>query len=402
MREFLQGLRLLGRKLKGSPEPAHDSWPAPHQSHRLDTEGGRLIIAEKAVNSWLRQEFLRHRFIRYLSVEFEDNNRINIQVISRYYVQMLIEAELSDAWHDHSTSTLQLKWKTVRFLRMPLLPDFITEKLTYYLLNIVGFLLNPVAVRPGMELRVDGGSLRVDFSCYWSLCRRREVHALFHDVSGAPRASGFIVIAAGTDKGFITFHLHPLSPEAQAAIYSGYRPKEPERYRQAIYRLQWADALFLSCIALGVSAIVVLVRDYFGIDRITFSFSRYFFLSLIIIGISLMLVNIPRWLYQFFTGKTVNKLRSASENIMYRMERYKRDIELEMRDLIRHYGKIGNQTDLEGRQEMERLLLKAGRQRFLAWRMERTMESLNRWRKLKYGLAYVVTIVSEYIAFRWL
>ncbi|MDU4961894.1 MAG: hypothetical protein E6X17_14665 [Sporomusaceae bacterium] len=403
MREFLQGLRLLGKKLKaGGAEPAQDIWPAPHQSYRLDTEGGRLIIAEKAVNAWLRQEFLRHRFIRYLSVEFEDGNMINIQVISRYYMQMLIEAELSDAWHDHSTSTLQLKWKTVRFLRMPLLPDFITEKLTYYLLNIIGFLLNPVAVRPGIELRGDGGSLRVDFSRYWSNCRRREVHALFHDASGEPRASDFCVIAAGTDKGFITLHLHPLSQEAQTTVHSAYRPRTPERYQRAIYRLQWADALFLSGIALGVSAIVILLRDYFAIDNITFSFSRYFFLSLVIIGISLVLVNIPRWLYQFLTGKAVNKLQSASENIMYRMERYKRDIELEMRDLIRHYGKIGNQTDPEGRREIERLLLKAGRQRFLAWRMERTMESLNRWRKLKYGLAYAVTIVSEYIAFRWL
>jgi hypothetical protein len=403
MREFLQGLRLLGQKLKGeTPEQRKDIWPAPHQSFRLDIEGGRLTIAEKAVNAWLRQEFLRHQFIRYLSVEFEDNNRINLQVISRYYVQVLIEAELSDACHDHSTSTLQLKWKTVRFLRMPLLPDFITEKLTYYLLSIIGFLMNPVAVRQGIELRLDGGSLRVDFSRYWELCRRREVHSIFHDATGAPRASDFFVIAAGTDKGFITLHLHPLSYEAQSIIHSDFGRKEPESYRRAIYRLQWADALFLSGIALGVSAIVVLLRDYFDIDSLTFSFSRYFFLSLVIIGISLMLVNIPRWLYQFFTGQTVNKLQSASENIMYRMERYKRDIELEMRDLIRHYGKIGNQTDVEGRQEMERLLLKAGRQRFLAWRMERTMESLNRWRKLKYGLAYVVTILSEYIAFRWL
>jgi hypothetical protein len=84
------------------------------------------------------------------------------------------------------------------------------------------------------------------------------------------------------------------------------------------------------------------------------------------------------------------------------MERYKRDIELEMRDLIRHYGALGNHTDSEGRQAMERLLLKAGRQRFLAWRMERTTESMNRWRKLKYSLAYVVTIISEYVAYRWL
>lgn len=403
MREFLQGLRLLGQKVKNEALGQHTPvLPAPHQSFRMDIEGGRLIVAEKAVNSWLRQEFLRHKFIRYVSVELEDHNRINLQIISRYYVQVIIEAELSDAWHDHSTSTLQLKWKTVRFLRMPLLPDFITEKLTYYLLNLIGFLMNPVDIRPGIELRMDGGSLRVDFSRYWSICRRREVYSLFHDAAGEPQASKFFVIAAATEKGFITFHLHPLSPDALAAIHSSRQRKEPERYRRAIYRLQWADALFLSGIALGVSAIVVLMRNYFDIDSLTFSFSRYFFLSLVIIGISLILVNIPRWLYQFFTGKTVNKLQSASENIMYRMERYKRDIELEMRDLIRHYGKISGQSDFEGRQEMERLLLKAGRQRFLAWRMERTMESLNRWRRLKYGLAYVVTIVSEYIAFRFL
>lgn len=403
MRDFLQGLKMLGQKFKiGAPELPLDVLPAPRQSYRLDIESGRLTIAEKAVNAWLKQEFAKHQFIRYLSVELEDANRINLQVISRYYVKVIIEAELTDIWHDHSTSALQLKWKTVRFLRMPLLPDFITEKLTYYLLSIVGFLMNPVAVRPGIELRLDGGCLRVDFSRYWNNCHRREVYHLFHDPKGMPRACDFFVIAASTEKGFITLHLHSLSPEAQAIVQSDSGRKEPERYRRAIYRLQWVDALFLSGIALGVSAIVVLLRDHLNLNSLTFSFSRYFFLSLIIVLISLVILNIPRWLYQFFTGKAVNKLQSASENIMYRMERYKRDIELEMRDLIRHYGAFGQQTDLEGRQAMERLLLKAGRQRFLAWRMERTTESMNRWRKVKYSLAYVVTIISEYVAFRWL
>lgn len=402
MRDFFQSLRLLGQKFKmGTPENL-DVLPAPRQSFRLDMDSGRLIIAEKAVNGWLRQEFAKHQFIRYLSVEFEDLNRINLQIISRYYVQVLIEAELSDVWHDHSTSTLQLKWKTVRFLRMPLLPDFITEKLTYYLLSIIGFLLNPVAVRPGIELRMDGGSLRVDFSRYWKICRRREVYYLFHNDRGEPRACDFFVIAAGTDKGFITLNLHSLSPEAQAIICSDFGSKEPERYHRANYRLQWADALFLCGIAVGVSAIVIVLRDHLNLSGLTVSFSLYFFLTIAIVGVSLMILNIPRWLYQFFTGKAVNKLQSASENIMYRMERYKRDIELEMRDLIRHYGALGHQTDSEGRQAMERLLLKAGRQRFLAWRMERTTESMNRWRKLKYSLAYVVTIISEYVAYRWL
>ena len=403
MRDFLQSLKMLGQKITVStPEIAQDPLPAPRHSFKLDLEGGKLTIAEKAVNSWLKQEFARHQFIRYISVELEDANRVNLQIISRYYVQVIIEAELNDVWHDHSTSTVQLKWKTVRFLRMPLLPDFITEKLTYYLLSIVGFIMNPVAVRPGIELRVDGASLRVDFSRYWATCRRREIYYFFHEQNGLPRPCKFFVIAASTVKGFISLHLHALSPEAQAIVGSESVRKEPERYRRAIYRLQWVDALFLSGIALGVSAIVILLRDHLNLNSLNFSFSRYFFLSLIIVVISLMILNIPRWLYQFFSGKAINKLQSASENIMYRMERYKRDIELEMRDLVRHYGAIGQQTDIEGRQAMERLLLKAGRQRFLAWRMERTTESMNRWRKLKYSLAYLITIVSEYVAFRWL
>lgn len=402
MREFFHSLRQLGQRLRLIGPEHHDNWAGPRQLFRVEPEQGRLIIAEKAVNTWLRQEFAKHRFIRYCSVEFEDDNRVNLQIISRYYMQVLVEANLSDAWHDHSTSTLELKWKTVRFLRMPLLPDFITEKLTYYLLNIIGFLMNPLTVRPGFELRLNGGSLRVDLSHYWRCCRRREVYSLFHDENGAPRATDFFVISAATEKGHILLNLHSLSPEAQTVIRADYGRKDPQRYKQAIYRLQWADALFLSGIALGVSAIVILLRQHLNLSGLTFSFSLYFFLSLAIVAVSLMLLNVPRWLYQFFSGKTVNKLQSASEHIAYRLERYKRDIELEMLELIRHYGAPDQQTESEGRQAMERLLLKAGRQRFLAWRMERTMESINRWRKLKYSLAYVVTIVSEFAAYRWL
>lgn len=398
--EVLDNLKKLGKRLGLMESEAHESY-APRRS-TFNTKAETARIAEKSVNHWLRQEFSRHPFIRYLSVEFEDNNQINLQIISKYYMQILVEAELADAWHDHKTSTLQLRWKTVRLLKMPLLPDFISEKITYYLLNIIGFLLNPMEIKPGMELRLDGSSLRLDFASYWPQCRRKEIFSLFHDQTGAIRASEFFVVAAETDKGFITLHLYPLSDTMQASVREDYGKRESQRYKLAITRLQWVDALFLSGIALGVSAIVIILRQNMNIGAITFSFSWYFMLSLAIVFVSLMMLNVPRWLYQFFTGKTVNMLQSASENITYRLERYKRDIVLEMREVIKHYGTLSLAQDSAGRQDMDRLLLKAGRQRFLAWRMERTMESLNRWRKVKYGLAYAVTIISEFVSYKWL
>lgn len=401
MRDFWHDLKLLGQRLTGNASEAVDITLPLRKTFVLDKDKSRLTIDERAINSWLRREFVRHRFIRYISVELEANNQVKFQIISRYYITVVIEAQITDVWHDYSTSSVQLTWNNVRFLRMPLLPNFITEKLTYYLLSLSGFLFNPLALRPGLNLRLDGDSLRIECHEYWQQCRFREIYTFFHEPDGRLRGCDFFVVAAVTSKGLISFDLHLLSEQAQATIQAQPVRKESARYRQQLYRLQGADAVALSSIALGVSAIVMLLRNYLYMDELVFSFSRYFLLTLSIVIVSLMILNIPRWLYQFFTGKAVNKLQSASENITYRMERYNRDIELEMRALVRSYGN-GSPVDGEGRQAIERLLLKAGRQRFLALRMECMMESIKRWRRLKYILAYAVTIISEILAVSWL
>lgn len=361
---------------------------------------GRAIFTEKAINNWLRQVFYRNPRIRYLSVELEENNQIEIKIISRYYIQMHIEARITDAWHDHKTSTLLLEWTAVRFMKMPILPNFISDRITYILLSLIGFLLNPIAMREGIFLRLTGESMRLDFADYWPY--RREFAPVFRNEAGTVKPSDFFVVAAETDKGLLTLHLHLLSPEGIEKAGTDFEPVSPNQLPQKLERLQWVDALFLSGIALGVSTMVIFFRDYLNANALTFRFSWYFLLSMAIVLVSLMLLNVPRWMYQFFTGKTISKLEHAGDNITYRLERYKRDIELEMRDIVRQYGSIGQDYDPDARVALEKLLFKASRQRFLAWRMELRLESMNRWRKIKYGLAYVVTILSEYIAYRWL
>jgi hypothetical protein len=83
------------------------------------------------------------------------------------------------------------------------------------------------------------------------------------------------------------------------------------------------------------------------------------------------------------------KVEFKAEDNNYKLERLKREIDLEMDQL-----KDRDQSDLE------KALFRASRYRSRAGAINEELERANFERRVKYGLAYVVTVISELAAYR--
>ena len=135
---------------------------------------------EKEINYWLKKEISLSksdkqqigllRFIRYITVELEENNLIRIRVMSRFYIPLYIETEIVDFWHDHRTSTMLLNLKAVHISEVTILPQFLSQRLMYIVMSLIGFFFNPILIREGMSLRLYSDSMIIDMHEYLKLC----------------------------------------------------------------------------------------------------------------------------------------------------------------------------------------------------------------------------------------
>lgn len=107
--------------------------------------------------------------------------------------------------------------------------------------------------------------------------------------------------------------------------------------------------------------------------------------------VSLGIINIARWVYQFYWGSKRRSIEFRAEEMRYRIDRIKRDVELLMHRFRHEMPE----------EEFEKDLLLAGRHRRKALILEETLEVFNRELKIKYVLAYLLTILGEYVAFKF-
>lgn len=369
-----------------------------HSQQRL--ADGEHIISEMAINKWLAKEFIQsrirggqrrsgllckllpERLIRFLSVKLEEENIIKVTAISSVFFQIHIEAVLADIWHDAKTSTVSLQINSFSIFDMSFLPAFLSRRLAYITLAVIGFLFNPLTVKEGVYLRCKGEEVEMDLHGYFNLT---SYDPIVH-YTGDAHASGFFIIGASTAKGMLKLRAHNLSEPVKDQTtmkMSTRRTKHKEKWIRA------DDILGLSIIAVSVSLLVAFLHPLFHLD-VQFSFSWYFVSSILITIGSVFLLNIPRWLYQLLSRKTGRTLEYAGEAIGYHLDRCKRDVELAM----------GN-IQVSQKKALEELLLQMSRKRAMAVILEERLDRIHRYLKLKYSLAYLVTIICEFIVYQF-
>jgi hypothetical protein len=371
---------------------------------KMELPDGEYVISEIAINKWLETEFTKsspgrlqsrrgfwqmvfpQRVIRFLSVKFEDHNVVKIAVMSRFVVQVHLDGCLLDAWHDNKTSTIVLGVDSISLLEMALLPNFISRRLSYLFLSLLGFVLNPITLNSGIALRCDGEKIRIDLHDYLYSCDYPPISAFLK--ADDCDICNFFITGIKTSKGLVKIETHSLSDAVRkycpVVTTQGIIKRSPEKW------ISGQDILGFALIAVGAFLIVGLIHPIFHVSHIQVAFSWYFVASLFIAALGLLIPNLPRWLYQFKVRQKGLTMRYAGEHIQYRLERRKRDIELYMRD-------IQNSK----KESLEALLLKMSKHRSIALLLEERQEKINRRRKLKYGLAYIITVLSEAIAYHY-
>ena len=351
------------------------------------------IWRERDINRWLKEEFFSRgkgsrqgglRFIRFVSVEFEEKKLVRLVVMTNLFIRLYIDTELSDLWHDCRTSSVSLALKSIRLTGVPLLPQFLSRWLTQLCMSIAGFIFNPISLNKGTVVRLNADSIRFDFYDYFRGCEHSGVCRYLRDEGGECK-SDFIIFGADTYRGGITPQIHKLSDEAQQKFQ--LRKSYSLSYDKSM-RFKFSDIWQLSLVAAVAFITVILVRPS-GIPEVSLSWS--FLTSLLVLFISMSLINLARWIYQFYWQSKRRFIVFRAEEMRYRIDRIKRDVELEMDRFRQEVNDAQLESDL----------FRAGLHRFKVLMLQERIEKFSREIKLKYVVVYVITIISEYVAFHY-
>ena len=353
---------------------------------------------ERDINRWLKEEFFSRprgssqkdwiRFIRYISVEFEEHNQVRMVVMTSAFIRVYIDAELTDMWHDHRTSSVTFALRSVTLLGVPLVPQFLSRWLTQLTLSVAGFVFNPVNLRQGAQLHFSSETVRLDLHHYFRACQHPVLSRYLRDETGAPH-HGFVVFGAETYRGGIRPKIHSLSSNGQERCHYRSRPAK-EKGKSLSFR--FADFWQISLVAALAVLTVLGLRPYMEPGMPSFSLSWSFLSSILFLLISFGIINLARWVYQFYWQAKSKSIAFRTEELRYRIDRIKRDIELDM-----HRFRQGTNDA-----EFERDLFAAGLHRHKVTLLEEKLTIFNRELKLKFMIAYIVTIISEYAAYRYL
>ena len=107
--------------------------------------------------------------------------------------------------------------------------------------------------------------------------------------------------------------------------------------------------------------------------------------------VSLGIINLARWMYQFYWQAKRTSIVFRTEELRYRIDRIKRDIDLDMHRF--------RQEANDGAFENDLFLASLHRHKVLL--LEEKLAVFNKELKIKFILAYIITIISEYIAYRF-
>lgn len=352
---------------------------------------------ERDVNRWLKEEFFSPvrqndrkdwiRFIRYISIEFEEQNRVRMVVMTSAFIRVYIDAVLSDLWHDHRTSSISFALKSVTLLGVPLVPQFLSRWLTQLSLSIAGFIFNPVILRQGALLRFQADHIRLDLHHYLHSCRHPALTKYLRNETGDIHYQ-FVVFGAETYRGGIKPKVHMLSEAGRERCqYRGRGSVSPG----SRIRFRLSDLWQISLVA-GIAFLTVLVvRFYLAPGIPAFSASWSFLSSLLLLLVSLGIINLARWIYQFYWQAKRTSIVFRTEELRYRIDRIKRDIDLDMHRF--------RQEANDGEFENDLFLASLHRHKVLL--LEEKLAVFNKELKIKFVLAYIITIISEYIAYRF-
>ena len=340
-----------------------------------------LSIEEEAVNHKMRSVVRNHWFFHSIIFEFEPNNKVFMNVITKLGNVINVEFDIDDIWFDDYTSTIQLKVDMANVDMGGLFLNIITHILGNWSLHVLGMFFNPFSIgNDTSSMRLEKkGIIRFDLSPNSPV---RE----FIPWPQRPKESVGPVLLTAIKSGQSVLQVEYYAFHQKLETYSA--PEMPGKTNW-VRSIDMAAALLMP---IGVWVSFIILNHYLPHEELQdFSFSTYFFISLSILLFSFVVMNIPRYIYMYFETRKKWQSVFVSNNVKIQMRRLQRRIAMQKQALE-------NDKNVVKRQEhIVEMLMQIRDKRFLAHRLKVADEDRDRKQKVKFIIAYVLCTFLEWM-----
>ena len=340
-----------------------------------------LSIEEEAVNRKMRSVVRNHWFFHSIIFEFEPNNKVFMNVITKLGNVINVEFDIDDIWFDDYTSTIQLKVDMANVDMGGLFLNIITHILGNWSLHVLGMFFNPFSIgNDTSSMRLEKkGIIRFDLSPNSPV---RE----FIPWPQRPKESVGPVLLTAIKSGQSVLQVEYYAFHQKLETYSA--PEMPGKTNW-VRSIDMAAALLMP---IGVWVSFIILNHYLPHEELQdFSFSTYFFISLSILLFSFVVMNIPRYIYMYFETRKKWQSVFVSNNGKIQMRRLQRRIAMQKQALE-------NDKNVVKRQEhIVEMLMQIRDKRFLAHRLKVADEDRDRKQKVKFIIAYVLCTFLEWM-----
>ena len=340
-----------------------------------------LSIEEEAVNRKMRSVVRNHWFFHSIIFEFEPNNKVFMNVITKLGNVINVEFDIDDIWFDDYTSTIQLKVDMANVDMGGLFLNIITHILGNWSLHVLGMFFNPFSIgNDTSSMRLEKkGIIRFDLSPNSPV---RE----FIPWPQRPKESVGPVLLTAIKSGQSVLQVEYYAFHQKLETYSA--PEMPGKTNW-VRSIDMAAALLMP---IGVWVSFIILNHYLPHEELQdFSFSTYFFISLSILLFSFVVMNIPRYIYMYFETRKKWQSVFVSNNVKIQMRRLQRRIAMQKQALE-------NDKNVVKRQEhIVEMLMQIRDKRFLAHRLKVADEDRDRKQKVKFIIAYVLCTFLEWM-----
>ena len=254
-----------------------------------------LIWEEDKINSLISRKLIHHWFFHSITFEFEENNIIYLGMITRFGGVMSLQFKLEDVWCDDYTSYFQIKLDISSIETDSFIINSILHLVIGWLLSFFGTFFNPFQIgHSGSTLRFEKKG-RIQF-----------------DLIPNSDLFDFLVLPVRPPYSVGPVLLNNAKTEQAVMFMDYYAFHQPaDRFLQSAYEglpsknswLHSIDLIAMLLMPIGVWVSFEILHHYLPRRELTFSFSTYFLISLLIIAFSFLIMNIPRYIYMYFNTR---------------------------------------------------------------------------------------------------
>ncbi len=343
-----------------------------------------LVWEEDTINSRLANHLANHWFFHSITFEFEENNMVYLGMITRFGGVMSLQFKLEDIWCDDYRAAFQIKLDISSIETDSFILNTLIHSLCSWVLSFLGTFFNP------FRIGTKGSTMRFE-----------KKGRIYFDM--APDSDIFSIVPLPDRPDFSKGPLLLNNAKTEQAVlcmdyYAFHKPLDrfvttDEELPGKSSWLHSIDILAILLLPIGVWISFVILHHYLPPRDLTFSFSTYFLISLLIIIFSFLVMNIPRYIYMYFNTRKSWQTFFVHNNIKIQMRKLHRRIYTQQQAIRAE----GGYADTSYQERIQNFLIQIRNKRYLAFQLLELDEDRKRKQKVKFAIAYIGCTFLEWI-----